>query len=124
MRQLGSKIAAPVQHSIVARAPSPIACASSARHFWIRSLTGPDRVLAWLPGTRASPNVLYRRLPRRTCHLSAYGQGHVFDRIAGWSVCRVPARIEFQRQNSAFHRGPDTIARTLVLMHAIAAGSF
>ena len=45
--------------------------------------------------------------------IAASCQGHIPD----CGMCRrVPARIEFQRQNSAFHRGPGTIAHTLVLV--------
>ena len=45
--------------------------------------------------------------------IAASCQGHIPD----CGMCRrVPARIEFQHQNSAFHRGPGTIAHTLVLV--------
>ena len=34
--------------------------------------------------------------------IAASCQGHIPE----WSLCRVPARIEFQHQNSAFHHRP------------------
>ena len=48
--------------------------------------------------------------------IAASCQGHIPE----WSLCRVPARIEFQHQNSAFHHRPHArFGRPhLFLMHA------
>ena len=104
--------ASPCSDRALSRAPSPIACASSARHFWIRSLTGPDRVLAWLPGTELGQGQFKQgrkheqgatedcRVVRATFQPMVKGMYLTGFRVGACAVCQLGSNFSARIQHS------------------------